>query len=283
MLMYRKKGGFVMAEEFTDYEVMQKNSHKVLKTVLKTVLIALIVFVFGAILIRSCERNPEKHILYSDELKAALDSDGDIDIYYQSPYDKINRNDDGTFQFAVSDVYYIPKTRQLQVTVRYNLAVLNDVKDKYGLNKAPTEDCFDYSLLLDDGQRLTDYSYSSYKTARYRFIYLLFDNVDLEEFTAVHYDPSDAAITASDGRIIAHETDANGKNILYDTDENGDAKVYLRTYVSLETYYEDDVNYAKAPLSSLMVFNRLYRYERVSDYRKYVDFKGKFPIIKATG
>lgn len=279
--MYIKTGRCAMAEEFTDYEVMQKNSHKVLKTVLKTVVIALIVFVYGAVLIRSCARKPQKHILYSSELEAAL-KDGDVDVYYQSPYDKINRNDDGTFQFSVSDVYYIPATRQLQVTVRYNLAVLEDAKNKYGLNKTPEDDCFDYSLLLDNGQRITDYSYASYKSSRYRFIYLLFEGVDLEEYTAVHYEPSDAAITASDGRIIAHETDVNGKNILYETDENGNAKVYTKTFVSLETYYEDDVNYQKAPLSSLMVFNRLYRYEKVEDYKKYVDFDKSFPIIKAT-
>lgn len=269
-----------MAEEYTDYEGMQANSHKVLKTVLKIIVIALILFVYGAVMIRSCARKPEKHILYSEALKAELDEHGDVDIYYQSPYDKINRNDEGTFQFSISDCYYIPATKQLQVTVRYNLAVLNDVKDKYGLKEAPADDCFDYSLLFEDGVRELSYSYSSYISGRYRFIYLLFDNVDLDEYTSVHYEPEDAAITASNGRIIAHETDANGKNILYETDENGDAKVYTRTFVSLETYYIDDVNYSKQPLSSLMVFNRLYNFERVNDYKKLIDFDGKFPVTR---
>ncbi len=268
-----------MAEEYTDYEGMQQNSHKVLKTVLKVVVIALIIFVYGAVMIRSCARRPEKHILYSNELKAALD-EGDVDIYYQSPYDKINRNDDGTFQFSISDCYYIPSTKQLQVTVRYNLAVLEDTKNKYDLKETPTDDCFDYSLLFEDGTRQTSYSYSSYISGRYRFIYLLFDNVDLNEYTTVHYEPEDAEITASNGRIIAHETDTNGKNILYETDENGDAMVYTRTFVSLETYYVEDVNYSKQPLSSLMVFNRLYNFEKVDDYNKLIDFDGKYKITR---
>ncbi len=270
-----------MAEEYTDYEGMQANSHKVLKTVLKIILIALILFVFGAILIRSCMRKPQKHILYSDALKTVLSEDGDVDIYYQTPYDSINRNDAGTFQFSISDCYYIPKTRQLQVTVRYNLAVLEDAKEKYSLKETPKDDCFDYSLLFEDGERITDYSYSSYISGRYRFIYLLFDNVDLDEYTLVHYDPSDAAVTDSSGKIIAHETDSNGKNILYETDENGNAKVYTRTFVSLETYYTDDVDYTKQPLSSLLVFNRMYNFERVNNYNKLIDFDGKFPIFKS--
>ena len=270
-----------MAEEYTDYEGMQANSHKVLKTVLKIILIALIIFVFGAVLIRSCMRKPQKHILYSDALKAVLEEDGNVDIYYQTPYDSINRNDAGTFQFSISDFYYIPKTHQLQVTVRYNLAVLEDAKEKYSLKETPKDDCFDYSLLFEDGERITDYSYSSYISGRYRFIYLLFDNVDLDEYTLVHYDPADAAVTDSSGKIIAHETDANGKNILYETDENGNAKVYTRTFVSLETYYIDDVDYTKQPLSSLLVFNRLYNFEKITNYKKLIDFDGKFPIYKS--
>lgn len=270
-----------MAEEYTDYEGMQRDSHKVLKTVLKIILIALIIFVFGAILIRSCMRRPEKHILYSDALRSAIEEDGYVDIYYQSTYDKINRNDEGTFQFSVSDCYYIPKTRQLQVTVRYNLAVLKDAQEKYSLKETPVDDCFDYSLLFEDGERITSHSYSSYISGRYRFIYLLFDGVDLDEFTLVRYSAEDAALTDSDGNILAHETDSNGKNILYETDEDGNAKVYTRTFVSLETYYEGDVDYTRQPLSSLMVFNRLYNFETVKNYDKYIDYDGKFPIINA--
>ena len=87
-------------------------------------------------------------------------------------------------------------------------------------------------------------------------------------------------MTDSKGTIIAHETDENGRNILYETDESGQAKVYTRTFVSLETYYTGDVNYNKAPLSSLMVFNRLQNFTEVENYRRYVDTEGKFPIIK---
>lgn len=269
-----------MAQEYTDYEEMQKNSHKTLKTVLKIVITALIIFVYGAIMIRSCERKPQKHLLYSNALQTALAESGDIDVFYQNPYDKINRNDNGTFQFSISDCYYIPQTHQLQVTVRYNLAVLNDAKEKYSLKETPVDDCFDYSLLFEDGQRITDYSYSSYKTGRYRFIYLLFDGVDLDEYTLVYYSPEDAAVTDSDGKIIAHETDAYGKNVLYETDENGYAKVYNRTFVSLETYYIGDVNYNKQPLSSLMVYNRMYNFEKVSNYKDLIDFDGKYPITE---
>ena len=270
-----------MAEEYTEYEEMRRNSHPVLKAVLKALLISLIVFVFGAVFIRSCMRRPEKHILFSDKLAAAME-EGPVTVYYQKPYDSINRNEYGTFQFAISDFYYIPDTKQLQVTLRYNLKTLEEAKDKYGLPEVPTDDCFAYSLLFEDGERITSYSYSSYKSGRYRFIYLLFDDVDLEEYTLVNYSPQDAAETNSKGVIVAHETDQSGRNILYETDDSGAAKVYTRTYVSLETYYEGDIDYKKAPLSSLLVFNRIQNLEILKDYEKYVDFDHKYPISKVT-
>lgn len=266
-----------MAEEMTEYEQMRENSHPVLKTVLKALLIALIVFVFGAVFIRSCARRPEKHILYSDRLAAEMEK-GNVTVLYQSPYDSINRNEYGTFQFSISDFYYIPATKQLQVTLRYNVKTLQDAQKKYGLDKTPEDDCFAYSLLTEDGERIDSYGYSSYKSGRYRFIYLLFDNVDLDEYTLVNYAPADAAVTDSSGNIIAHETDAAGRNILYETDDSGAAKVYVRSYVSLETYYIDDVNYRKSPLSSLMVFNRTQNFQTVRDYEKYVDTGREFPI-----
>ena len=277
-----------MAEEYTDYEGMRQNSHKVLKTVLKIVLIALILFILGAIIIRSCMRRTEKHILYSDALKTALEENGEVDVYYQTPHDSINRTKDGTFQFSISDVYYIQTTHQLQVTVRFNTAVLKDVKEKYALSEIPDENCFCYSLLLkenedsDLGGRITSYSYSADERGNYRFIYLLFDGVDLDEYTAVTYTPEDAAVTDAKGNIIAHETEENGKYILYETDENGAAKVYKYTFVSLETYYVYDADYSNgnAPLSSLLVFNRRYALDKVSDYKKYIDYAGKYKIIK---
>ncbi|MBO4423307.1 MAG: hypothetical protein J5879_07695 [Clostridia bacterium] len=268
-----------MSEELTDYEVMQAGSHKVLKAVLKGVVIALIVFVFGAVLIRSIVRIPEKHILYSDTLKAWLcDNDG-VDVYYQKPADSLNRNKDNTFQFAVSDLYYFPQTHQLQITVRYNNSVLDDAKEKYNLSKRPADEDFRYALLFEDKSMITEYSYASYSRGGYRFVYLLFDNVDLDQYTAVRYEPSDAAITASDGRIIAHETEENGKKILYETDENGDAKVYARTFVSLETCLSGHIDFTD-PLSSLMIFNRLYDFKRMDNYDKYIDYKGRLPIFK---
>ncbi len=267
-----------MAEEMTEYEQMRADSHPVLKAVLKGILIALIVFVFGAVFIRSCVRRPQKNLLLSEKLASALEQ-GEVTALYQSPYDKINRNEYGTFQFAVSDCFYIPATGQMQVTVRYNAKTLEDTKNKYGLKETPSEDCFAYSLLFDDGHRITSYGSASYTRGRYRFVYLLFDGVDLEEYTAVRYTASDAAIVDSKGNIIAHETDQNGRNILYETDEEGNAKVYRRTYVSLETYYEGDIDYKKQPLSSLLVFDRLYSYDRITDLDKYLDREGKFKIV----
>ena len=252
---------------------------KTVKTVLKILVIALGVMIYGIFLFRSCLRNPEKHILYTNELKTALGSGG-VTVYTQKPYDSINENENGTFQFSIHDIYYIPETKQLQVTVRYNLAVLKDLQKEYNLAQKPEEDVFDYSLLLSNGDRVTAYQFATVTTSRYRFKYIVFDGVDLEDFKLVKYTAEDAAITNSSGRIIAHETDEYGRTILYETDENGMAKVYSNLYVSIEIYYENDVNYDALPLASMIVFNRTYRYDVLGNYNDLIDYDGKLPVIR---
>lgn len=252
---------------------------KIVKTVFKTLFLALGITVFGIFILRSCLRRPEKHILYTNELKEA-EAAGGVTVYTQKPYDSINENESGTFQFSIHDIYYFPKTKQLQVTVRYNLAVMKDLQKKYGLLEPPSDDVFDYSLLLDSGTRLTSYQFSTLTTSRYRFRYIVFDNVDLEDFSLVKYTADDAAITNSEGRIVAHETDEYGRTILYETDENGMAKVYTNLYVSIEIYYENDVDYDDLPLASMIVFNRTYNYEKLDNYKSLIDYDGKLPIIQ---
>ena len=269
-----------MEEEYEENAYNEQGkAGKTVKTVLKILFIALGITVYGIFLFRSCLRNPEKHILYTKELKAALGS-GDVTVYTQKPYDSINENEHGTFQFSIHDIYYIPETKQLQVTVRYNVAVLKDLKNEYGLLSVPEEDVFDYSLLLDSGTRLTSYQCASTSTSRYRFKYLVFDNVDLDDFTLKKYEPGDAAITNSEGRIVAHETDQYGRTVLYETDENGMAKVYTNTYVAIDVYYENDVDYEKLPLASMIVFNRTHNYEKLNNYKDLIDYDGKLPVVR---
>ena len=269
-----------MEEEYEENVYREPTrAKKTVKIVLRILFIALGISVYGIFLIRSCLRNPEKHILYTKELRAAEESGG-VTVYTQKPYDSINENEDGTFQFSIHDIYYIPETKQLQVTVRYNLAVLKDLQKEYNLAKKPEDDVFDYSLLLDDGTRLTSYQYAMKTTSRYRFKYIVFDNVDLEDFTLVKYTAENSAIVKSDGTIVAHETDDYGRTILYETDENGMAKVYTNMYVSIEIYYENDVNYNELPLASMIVFNRTYDYSKLDNYRSLIDYDGKLPVIR---
>ena len=54
--------------------------------------------------------------------------------------------------------------------------------------------------------------------------------------------------------------------------------------MSLETYYSEDVNYNRIPLSSLLVFDRLYSCEELTDseIEKYLGRGNDLPLFNAS-
>ena len=275
-----------MDETYEDEQRAAKGPWKVIKTIFKILFIGLILFIYLFFMLRYCTGKPKQRMLWNDATKAAYSEAGNgFKVYTQSPQVFIDDNsymvankENESLQIAIYNILYIPDAKQLQVTVRYNKNVFEKLKNSYNLTKDIEGEPFVYSLLFEDGTRITDYQYSGYSTSRYYFRYLVFDNVELDSYKAVMYTPQDAAITDSDGNIIAHETDEDGYSILYETDENGAAIVYNNTYVCLDIYYIKDVDYNKTPNSSLIVFNRDLKLEEFK-YKKYLPSDDELPIM----
>lgn len=251
----------------------------IIKTVFKTLFIGLIIFIYAFFILRLCTSEPDTKIIWTDKALEMKETLGDnFKMYTQKQhvfideYKKVTIDEQGTafkrygYNIAIFDVMYTPSASQLQVTVRYNKSIMDDLKEEYGLDSIDGEP-FLYTLNFEDGTRISTYKYTASETNRYYYRYLLFENVDLNKYELFDYNESNSAIV-EDGVIIAHETTADGGNILYESDENGMEKVYLNDYVYLDTYFAGDVDFEERPISCLIVFERAIKLTEV-DYDKY--------------
>ena len=258
-------------------EFEPSKASKIIKNVFKYAFFALIIFIYGFFILRFCTSEPDTKIIWTPEAIQAKAELGDsfkvytqeqhifIDEYKNVPVgDGSDRTMRYGYNISIFDVMYFPATKQLQVTVRYNKSIMEDLMDEYGADTIDGEP-FLYTLLLEDGTRISTYRYTATSTNRYYFRYLIFDNVDLNTYELVDYNEENSAIVDEDGNILAHETTSDGGNILYDTDEQtGMEKVYKINYVYLDTYYMGDVNFEDTPISCLLVYERDIKFKEVN-------------------
>ncbi len=234
---------------------------KIMKLVLKALFLALIIFIYGFFVLRICTSSPDQTIIWTEKTMQAHDADKDnFIIYTQEPQVFIDEHDGETqtgFNLSIFHIAYIPSAQQLQVTVRYNKSALPLLQEKYeDYDPEQTDEPFVYSLMLENGERITGYQYKATKTNRYYFRYLVFDGVDLDDYELIEYTAQNSAVVDDDGNIVAHETDAQGNKILYETDESGKCIVYDTNYIYLDAYYINNVDFNATPDASLMVYNR---------------------------
>lgn len=85
---------------------------------------------------------------------------------------------DGSFQ--ISELMYVPSTKEVQVTLRFNRSSLDKLKDEYKLSERPDGEIFFFALDSLDGNYYTDYSYTASKRFTYEYRRLVFKNVDLD-------------------------------------------------------------------------------------------------------
>jgi len=122
-----------LAENYNDYgdyseELVYQSKSKIkkffswrtLKTLLKVIGILLILFVYGILFFRLCSGKPPKvfsNLIWTEKMLAAYtESGGNMPVYSQEPAEHVAR--DG--YFGIYDIRYIPTTKELQLTVRYN-------------------------------------------------------------------------------------------------------------------------------------------------------------------
>ena len=101
-------------------------SMRTLKTIIKSIMWVLVVIVYGMIFFRLCTGNPPKSIsgiLWTEDTYAAYEEYGEnLLIYSHEPVEHIA--EDGVS--GIYDIIYIPASKTLQMTVRYNKNLAED-------------------------------------------------------------------------------------------------------------------------------------------------------------
>ena len=124
------------AENYEEELIYQEKSRmekifsmRTLKTILKSIMWVLVVIVYGMIFFRLCTGKPPKSvsgILWTESVLAAYEEYGnDILIYSHKPVENIA--EDGVS--GIYDIVYIPASKTLQMTVRYNKNLAEDYYD----------------------------------------------------------------------------------------------------------------------------------------------------------
>lgn len=203
---------------------MEKRKLSVWK-ILKFLFIALILIVFGGLMLRLCTMGDPP----SMEKYAWTESMISFQKKYPDNFNvqKINENglsyqylaSDG--KFAINNIF-ITETgggkAQIQFTVRYNNSTIKYLKNDYNLLSDPIGEPFIYILTDTGGNMYRSYLYTKEKKTVYNYRHIIFDDVDISD-------------------------------ILNRTDEYS---------LMLDIYYIDDVSIGNSLYGSMPVFNCIY-------------------------
>lgn len=184
--------------EFAD---KKKNRKPSVKKVLLWIVIALIVGIYALIFYRIFVINyipgSVKEYIWTDAAVQAYNSDKDsFKVQNQQIKSFSSLNPDGTYDrvvynditsdgyYHISDFMYNEATRELMISVRFNKASLENLKEEYHLTKAPGPDAYVFALETTDGFKY-NYSYTMTTSNGYYFSRLLFKDVELEKYDTV--------------------------------------------------------------------------------------------------
>ena len=130
-------------------------SVRTLKTILKSIMWVLVVLVYGMIFFRLCTGKPPKSvsgILWTDDALAVYEEYGDnLLIYSHEPVENIA--EDGVS--GIYDIIYIPASKTLQMTVRYNK---NLAEDYYENEVQKRRDAIEDAVIKEEGYDRTQLS-----------------------------------------------------------------------------------------------------------------------------
>lgn len=90
-----------------------------------------------------------------------------------------NMTDDGYFQ--VTNLMYVPATKELQFTVRYTSKSVEYLETYYNLSSKPTG--IPYHFMVYEGDKyFDDYTYTTDTRFVYTYCRVVFSNIDIEDF-----------------------------------------------------------------------------------------------------
>ena len=188
-------------ERYGDYnEVDEPPKKNIVGIILKAIIFILCAAVIGVLAFRLIIFNhyPDgvTNIYFTDALtEHYVNTDGNIGALTQELLNSRNYgyDDSKDGNFFAKNMIYIPETKELQVTLRYNTSLADSINKKYGIEFNPdSEDNFTYKLVamrasdtVSDGEELgrpIDATLVAEKydsLFMYRYIKLVFEGVDL--------------------------------------------------------------------------------------------------------
>ena len=179
-------------ERYGDYnEIDEAPGKSPIGIFIKVVAASLCIFVIAMLLFRVVIFNtyPDsmKRLLFNDSLTEYYNSvDGDIEVYTQSLRIQYDDPDEGNF--FCDNLFVIPEIDQLQVSLRYNESLFDNIKTQYGV-ELPVDDISIFSFRLwtsGESEAEADHLTGTLSVAApdnrymYRYIKLVFDDVRLD-------------------------------------------------------------------------------------------------------
>lgn len=227
---FREWGDYGAEEQWQNRPPIKKVfSFRTLKRLLKIFFIAVLLVIYGIIAYRmitglSVPKDATK-LLWTEKALSAYGG-GDLAVYVWDPDPAFS--DDG--RFFVYQTKYIPKTEELQLTVRYNRATVKALRADASPSDVDDEP-FAFVLRDDKGRLYTNYSYSSFTKGLYTYVRLSFDGVSLFDTDTA---PSHTGDDAPDEKY---------SDIIYKGAYKSDEISSDISHLYIDFYYENDVKY----------------------------------------
>lgn len=242
---FREWGDYGEQERWQNKTTVQKIfSLRTLKLVIKVICVAVIVGIYGILAYRLATglNAPKKAtgMLWTEKAIAAYTSSGGkLTVYTEDLDDTLGK--DG--RFAVYGVKFIPEIDEVQLTVRYNHSTVKALREETEKNytdeaeRAAALEKIDDSpfvfILRDDKNNVyTSYSFSGYiDEGLYTYVTLAFDDVKLFNTETA---------PKSDGYF---SPDGEYSGIIYKGQNKSEAVSSDISYIYIDFYYENDVQY----------------------------------------
>lgn len=248
-------GEYLEKEEYKNAKALKKPfTARGIKNILTFLLYAFLVLLIGTILFRIFTNKPTAkmtEMLRTPDLVTAYADDSGLNIVSQELHHYYT--DDG--MFTLYDVRYVPKTSELQFTVRYNNSSARSLSEVYpndNISKTP----FVFVLKDNNGNVYTDYYIVEFERTVYQYARLSFKVPDL--FNSVS--------ELNDKYYPVPEVE-NGSYIYKGTYDSSESDKHITT-LYFNAYYEKDVNLeTNGCATPIVVYSSSYQVENY-DYKK---------------
>lgn len=185
-----------------EYIPGKKKKTGLVRKILKWTVIGLILFVYLFLMFRifiQSDTKIAKTFIWTEDTVAAYEKDPeafqaltqdnsyvyydpDTEETFEYAYSTYSGDDESHLhegQFHTSQFVYVPSSKELQITLRYNREGIEELLNTYGLEKVPTGELFCFAL-TDGVHYYTDYTFLTDSRFTYQYRRLSFSGIDLE-------------------------------------------------------------------------------------------------------